>query len=78
MAKGESEEEEEGERFVELWMMLAVFALGTVLLTFFFQWLWKVGVRWMRQRNALTAPVRSRPEARGGKTSGKEEKKIGG
>ena len=77
MAKGESEEEEEGERFVELWMMLAVFALGTVLLTFFFQWLWKVGVRWMRQRNALTAPVRSRPEARGGKTSGKEEKKIG-
>eukprot|EP00435_Cladocopium_sp_Y103_P061673 s450_g23.t1 len=50
VAKGESEDEEEEEgRFFEFWMMLAVFACGVVLLTFIFQWLWKV-VRWGRAK----------------------------
>ena len=64
VAKAEDEDQEGSNEF---WFFQAVFATVVVLLTVFFQWLWKVGVRLVNESAA-----RSHPGAGGEKE--KEEK----
>ena len=71
-AKAEDEDQEgstEGSN--EFWFFQAVFATVVVLLTVFFQWLWKVGVRLVNESAA-----RSHPGA-GGEKENEEKRKEG-